>query len=44
MDPEFGNFDQFKHKARSKSLEASNFCPAKFFFCLEKFIIAMYCV
>ena len=25
MDPEFGNFDQLKHKARSKSLDASTF-------------------
>jgi len=44
MDPEFGNFDQLKHKARSKSLDASNFFPAEFLFCLEKFIFAMYCV
>ena len=30
MDPEFGNFDQLKHKARSKSLDASNFFPTDF--------------
>ena len=35
MDPEFGNFDQLKHKARSKSLDASNFFPADFLFCVE---------
>jgi len=44
MDPEFGNFDQLKHKARSKSIDASNFFPAEFLFCVEKFIFAMYCV
>ena len=38
MDPEFGNFDQIKHKARSKSLDASNFFPADFLFCVGKFI------
>ena len=35
MDPEFGNFDQLKHKARSKSLDASNFFPTEFLFCVE---------
>jgi hypothetical protein len=39
MDPEFGNFDQLKHKARSKSVDASNFFPAEFIFCVEKFIL-----
>jgi len=38
MDPEFGNFHQLKHKASSKSLDASNFFPADFLFCVEKFI------
>ena len=41
MDPEFGNFDQLKLKARSKSLDASNFFPAESLFCVEKFIFAM---
>jgi len=44
MNPEFGNFDQLKHKARSKSLDASNFSPAEYLFCAEKFIFAMYFV
>jgi len=44
MDPEFGNFDQLKHKARSKFLDASNFLPAEFLFCVEQFIFAMYFV
>jgi len=44
MNPEFGNFDQLKLKARSKSLDASNFFPAEFLFCVEKFIFAMYFV
>jgi len=44
MDPEFGNFDKLKHKARSKSLDASNFFPAESLFCAEKFIFTMYCV
>lgn len=44
MDPEFGNFDQLKHKARSKFLDESNSFPAGFIFCVEKFIFAMYCV
>ena len=39
MDPEFGNFDQLKQKARSKSLDASNFFPAESLFCAEKFIL-----
>jgi len=44
MNPEFGNFDLLIHKARSKSLDASNFFPAEFLFCAEKFIFAMYFV
>jgi len=36
MDPEFGNFDQLKHQASSKSLDASNYFPAEFLFCAEK--------
>jgi len=44
MDPEFENFDQLKHKARSKSLDASNFFTAESLFCVEKFIFAMYFV
>ena len=32
MNPEFENFDQLKLKARSKSLDASNFFPAEFLF------------
>ena len=44
MDPEFVNFDQLKLKARSKSLDTSNFFPAEFLFCVEKFIFAMYFV
>ena len=44
MDSEFGNFDQLIHKARSKSHDASNFYPAEFLFCVEKFIYAMYCL
>ena len=44
MDPEFGNFDQLKHKARSKSLYASNFFHAEFLFNVEKIIFAMNCV
>ena len=36
MDPEFGNFDQLKHKARSKSVDASNFFPAEFIFRSEE--------
>ena len=38
MDPEFGNFDLLIHKARSKSLEASNFFPAEYLFCAEIFL------
>jgi len=44
MDPEFGNFDLLIHKVRSKSLDASNFFPAEYLFCVEKFIFAMYFV
>ena len=44
MNPEFGNFDQIKHKASSKFLDPLNFYPAEFLFCEEKFIIAMYFV
>jgi len=44
MNPEFGNFDLLIHKTRSKSLDASNFFPAEFLFCEDKFIFTMYCV
>jgi len=44
MDPEFENFDQLKHKASSKSIDASNYFPAEFLFCVEKFIFSMYFV
>ena len=32
MDPEFGNFDQLKLKARYKSLDASNFFSCRISF------------
>ena len=44
MDPEFGNFDQLKHKARSKSLDAPNFFTAEFLFWVENFFCNVLCL